>query len=73
VLDLSTVKCKDFVESGERNISLILMWIQGYYTEEDDPPLIDFDKMAENGKKLGAYCGKNPGAGLITAVDEVLK
>ncbi|MGD9843910.1 MAG: HdeA/HdeB family chaperone [Variibacter sp.] len=73
VLDLSTVKCKDFVESGERNISLILMWIQGYYTEEDDPPLIDFDKMAENGKKLGEYCGKNPSAGLITAADEVLK
>jgi acid stress chaperone HdeB len=73
VLDLSTVKCKDFVESGERNISLILMWIQGYYTEEDDPPLIDFEKMAENGKKLGEYCGKNPSAGLITAADEVLK
>jgi acid stress chaperone HdeB len=73
VLDLSTVKCKDFVESGERNISLILMWIQGYYTEEDDPPLIDFDKMAENGKKLGEYCGKNPSAGLITAADEMLK
>ena len=73
VLDLSTVKCKDFVESGERNISLILMWIQGYYTEEDDPPRIDFDKMAENGKKLGEYCGKNPEAGLITAAEEVLK
>jgi acid stress chaperone HdeB len=73
VLDLSTVKCKDFVESGERNISLILMWVQGYYTEEDDPPLIDFGKMAENGKKLGEYCGKNPSAGLITAADEVLK
>jgi acid stress chaperone HdeB len=73
VLDLSTVKCKDFVESGERNISLILMWIQGYYTEEDDPPLIDFNKMAENGKKLGEYCGKNPSAGLITAADEMLK
>lgn len=73
VLDLSTIKCKDFVTSGERNISLILMWMQGYYTEEDDPPLIDFDKMAENGKKLGEYCGKNPEAGLITAADEVLK
>jgi acid stress chaperone HdeB len=73
VLDLSTIKCKDFVTSGERNISLILMWIQGYYTEEDDPPLIDFDKMAENGKKLGEYCGKNPEAGLITAAEEVLK
>ena len=73
VLDLSTIKCKDFVESGERNISLILMWLQGYYTEEDDPPLIDFDKMAENGKKLGEYCCKNPTAGVITAADAVLQ
>jgi len=71
-LDLSTVKCKEFIESSKENIGLILMWLTGYFTDEDDPPVIDFDKMKTDGEKLGAYCGKNPGMALITAAEEVM-
>jgi acid stress chaperone HdeB len=71
-LDLSTVTCKQFLESGKDNISLILMWLTGFYADEDAPPIVDFDKMKTDAEKLGAYCGKNPATGLITAADEVL-
>lgn len=71
-LDLSTVKCKDFLESSKDNIGLILMWLEGYYNDEDAPPIVDFDKMQENGKKLGEYCGKNPAHSVITAADKVM-
>lgn len=33
-LDLATVTCKDFVASDKETISLIMMWLEGYYTEE---------------------------------------
>jgi acid stress chaperone HdeB len=71
-LDLSTVTCKQFLESGKENISLILMWLAGYYSDEDDPPIVDFDKMKTDAEKLGEYCGKNPTMGVITAAEEVL-
>ena len=29
----------------------MLMWLDGYYAEEDAPPIVDFDKMSENGKQ----------------------
>jgi acid stress chaperone HdeB len=72
-LDLSTVTCKQFLESGKENIGLILMWLHGYWTDEDDPPIVDFDKMKSDAEKLGAYCGQNPGNGLITAAEAVLQ
>lgn len=72
-LDLSTVKCKDFLESSKENIGLILMWLHGYYTDEDSAPIVDFDKMKSDGEKLGAYCATNPEAGLITAVEQVME
>jgi acid stress chaperone HdeB len=72
-IDLSTVTCKDFLESGQDNISYILMWLHGYYTGEDDPAVIDFDKMKERGTKLGAYCREHPTNGLITAAEEVME
>jgi|HubBroStandDraft_6_1064221.scaffolds.fasta_scaffold235527_2 acid stress chaperone HdeB len=70
--DLSTIKCKDFVSSGKDNIAVIITWLDGYYKEKDDPPIIDFDKFKDNAEKLGKYCGDNPTDGLITAADQVL-
>lgn len=71
-LDLSTIKCSDFVSSDKQTIALILMWLEGYYSAEDAKPIVDFDEMEKNGGKLGEYCGKNPGHSLITAADDVM-
>ncbi|MDI1342516.1 MAG: HdeA/HdeB family chaperone [Pseudolabrys sp.] len=71
-LDLATVTCKDFISSDKETIGLILMWLEGYYSEENAKPIVNFDKMKVDGGKLGEYCGKNPGHSLITAADEVL-
>ena len=70
--DLSIVTCKQFFEYSKENLSLMLMWLDGYYSEDDAPPIVDFDKMGENSKKLGEYCGKNPGQSVITAADKTL-
>ena len=72
-LDLSTVSCKDFVTSDKETIGFILMWLEGYYSEQDAKPIVDFDKMKGNGGRLGDYCGKNPTHSLITAADDVMK
>ena len=72
-LDLSKVTCKQFLESGKENIGLVLMWLHGYWTEEDDPPIVDFDKMGSDAEKIGAYCGKNPAKGFMEAAEAVLQ
>lgn len=71
-LDLSTIKCKEFLTSEKENIALILMWLAGYYSDEDAPPIVDFDKMKTDGQKLGEYCGKHLDDSLITASEEVM-
>lgn len=71
-LDLSTVTCKQFIESDKDTIGLILMWLEGFYSDQDAKPIVDFEKMKRDGGKLGEYCGKNPDHGLITAADDVL-
>ena len=71
-LDLSTMTCKRFFEYDKDNLAIMLMWLDGYYSEDDAPPIVDFDKMTENSRKLGVYCGKNPDKSVITAADEVM-
>jgi acid stress chaperone HdeB len=71
-IDLSTITCKDFFEGNKERIEFVIVWLMGFYTGEDDPPILDFAKMKDKAGKLGAYCAKNPDHGLITAAEQVV-
>ena len=70
--DLSTMTCKQFLESGEDNIQVVLTWMDGWYKGDEDNAIIDTDVFISNAKKFGAYCGKNPTVSIVTAADEIL-
>ncbi len=70
-IDLSTWTCAKFQAADKEEIGVILAWLDGYYRDEDDPPVIDTDKFVANAKKLGQYCAAHPDIGLITAADEL--
>lgn len=70
-IDLSTQTCQQFVSSPKDNIMMTLVWLDAYYRDEDDPPVIDTDKFVANAAKLGEYCNANPTIGLITAADKL--
>jgi acid stress chaperone HdeB len=72
-IDLSTWTCKQFVSASKDDIGVILAWLDGYYKQEDDPPVIDTTKFVDNAKKLGEYCAANPEIGLITATDKLFQ
>jgi acid stress chaperone HdeB len=70
-IDFSTTTCKQFMEGHKDAIGVVLAWLDGYYRDENDPPIFDTDRFEENAKKLGAYCATHPTIGLITATDEL--
>jgi acid stress chaperone HdeB len=71
-IDISTIKCEEFVKSGKDTIGNLMMWLSGYYSGEDDEAIIDFDKMAADGEKLGKLCAQNPALGLLTAAERIM-
>jgi acid stress chaperone HdeB len=73
MLDLSTITCKDFVAGSKERIGVMLAWMDGYYRDEDDPPILDFDRFNKNAERLGAYCASHPSVGLITAADSLFE
>jgi acid stress chaperone HdeB len=70
-IDLSTWTCKKFQTADKETIEIILTWLDGYYKDQDDPPIIETDTFVENAKKLGEYCAAHPDIGLITAADKL--
>jgi len=72
-IDLSTMTCATFQKSPDDEIKLILTWLDAYYRDDNDPPVIDTERFVANSKKLGEYCAANPTIGLITATDQLFK
>ena len=71
-LKLSDVTCQDFTGSDPATISNLLMWLGGYYMGNNDAAVIDFGKIADQGKQLGDYCHENPTAKLSKAAERIM-
>ncbi|HEY6257958.1 MAG TPA: HdeA/HdeB family chaperone [Xanthobacteraceae bacterium] len=71
-LDLAAIKCKEFLKLSPERIGFVLMWLDGYYTADEDPVVVDFDNAKTKANKLGDYCAKHPALNVITAAESVL-
>jgi acid stress chaperone HdeB len=72
VVDLSTIKCREFIELPKETANAITMWLDGYFTDEEDPAVVDLDKLKGKADKLGAFCAANPKMSLMTAAENVM-
>src|SRR6266478_4926545 len=72
VLDLSTMSCKQFIESGDDTIKLVLTWMDGWYKGDSDEAIINTEVFVDNAKKFGTYCAKNPTISIVNAAEEIL-
>ncbi|HEX2336325.1 MAG TPA: HdeA/HdeB family chaperone [Hyphomicrobiaceae bacterium] len=71
VIDLSMMTCQEFLASNKDEIRIIWAWLDGHYTDEQEAPIIDTNKLVDNLKKLNEYCAANPTVGLITATNRL--
>ena len=71
-LDLSALKCKDFVELPKDTANAITLWLEGYLTDESDPAVVDFDQMKAKGERLMLLCAQNPDMSVLAAGEDVM-
>ncbi len=71
-IDMKKLSCKQFSGYDKDNMSIIMMWLEGYYTGDDEDPVIDFGKIAGDTAHLLVYCGDHPDDDIITAAEDVL-
>jgi hypothetical protein len=72
IFDLAAIRCKEFLTLGQDRIGSILLWLDGYYTADEDPVVVDFDRAQTKAAQLAAYCAQHPGISLIAAAEYVL-
>ena len=48
VIDLSRMTCQEFLASNKDEIRIIWAWLDGYYKDEQDLPIMDTNTMVDN-------------------------
>ena len=71
-ISLSMLKCKDFIELPKETIASLTVWLDGYYTDEEDAALYEPDKLKTKTEKLTAFCAQNPKIGVMAAAESVM-
>jgi len=72
-IDVGELSCAQFTVYDNDNRGLIMMWIEGYYTEEDEPATIDFAAMASHITKLLIACEANPESKALDLADDAME
>jgi acid stress chaperone HdeB len=71
-VDLAKLKCREFIELPKDTIVTVTIWLDGYYTDEEDAAVFEADKLKVKAEKLAAFCAQNPKLGLMTAAESVM-
>ena len=71
-VDMSSILCKELPRLQKPQVEQIVTWLQGFYTLEGKPRVIDPDKIKADVGKLGTYCKQNPEVNLVAAADDVM-
>ncbi len=69
--DLKTMKCDQFLASDAQTINRIVVWLDGWYTEDKGPLVVNSSEIAKETTEMRSYCTKNPTHTVIKAAEEV--
>jgi acid stress chaperone HdeB len=71
-IDVSKLSCQQFTQYDNDNKGLIMMWFEGYYTEDDEPATIDFGKMAGHLAQILIECEANPDKSVLEVSEDAM-
>ena len=70
-VDLTRLTCKQFLEMNRDDALIVVGWLQGYYLDEHETPVVDFAKLSVDSVTLANRCVARPDENVMTATDRV--
>jgi acid stress chaperone HdeB len=68
LLDMSLLKCKDYLEAAPDRQELIAAWMSGYFNASKNQSIVDLSRFATNKKLVEKYCKRRKTENLMNAI-----
>ena len=69
-VDMSLITCKQYLAGDAKAQQVIAYWMSGYFRASKNQPVFDFQRFANNKRKVASYCKKNGGESLMSAIQK---
>jgi len=69
-IDMSLMTCKQYTTADNERQLMVASWMSGYFRAARNQPMFDFTRFNTNRKLVGAYCKKNGGETLMSAIQK---
>src|ERR1700731_4283927 len=73
VIHFADVTCRTFTELTQQEQGIIMAWLQAYYLPEQEPAVIDVEKLLSDKAKLTEHCINKPEDDVMTAAEAVME
>jgi acid stress chaperone HdeB len=70
LLDMSLLKCKDYLEAPADRQELIAAWMSGYFNASRNQPTVDLSRFAANKNRVEKYCKRRKNENLMNAIQK---
>ena len=72
-IDMSLMTCKQYASADAERQLMVASWMSGYFLGARNQPVFDFQRFNTNRKLVAAYCKKNGGETLMSAIQKSAK
>jgi acid stress chaperone HdeB len=72
-IDVSSMTCQQFVQNDDSRTNLIVAWLLGFYTDEQDPQVIDLNSLNKTRDRFISFCKQQPNFKMTTAAEGLLE
>jgi hypothetical protein len=70
--DVSAMTCQRFLQTSEAHSQVILAWFLGFYSEVENPQVIDVGKLDNLRERFQTFCKQQPQFRMTTAAEGIL-
>jgi hypothetical protein len=71
ILEMSALKCKDYLEATPERQEMLAAWMSGYFNAAQNTPMVDLKRFANNKRLVEKFCRGHKNDNLMSAIRRV--
>jgi acid stress chaperone HdeB len=71
--DLDVISCRELLSTDRQNMTYLIVWLRGFWTEADEPLILDLERLQADVDRMTDFCTRNPAMKVFAAADQIFQ
>ena len=72
-LDLDLISCRELLGTNRQNLIYLVVWLRGFWTEADEPMILDLERLQADADRVTDFCTRNPDTKAFAAANQIFQ